>query len=117
MLKKAPLDSKTAKAIMDAGKSVRVSPVEALIVNAFTPPDFLLRCVPDALTSDDSLRYLLGRMWTGKVIDYRRLVAAQERFGELPEEVFRVYRFSPCGIAKLAALKVRDRIPKYLSLM
>ncbi|MBS3127829.1 hypothetical protein J4410_01680 [Candidatus Woesearchaeota archaeon] len=93
---------------------VRVSILEQMIVNAFTLPDLMI----------GATLYLLrkshfpdgDRMIKGKIEDYKRFVLiAEKNDGKIPLRIMELFthvpiiKYSPCGVAKLAALYLRNR--------
>lgn len=107
-------------------EQVKTSVLEDMVVNMFTLPDLLGWCAlysvsklpwPEVLKKSLVIPFPDGdRLVRGKIGDYKLFVALAEQYGgKLPPEVMPLFtnvpviKYSPCGMAKLAALYLRNR--------
>ena len=88
-------------------RDIQVSDEEAGIVNSLTTIDVYLH---QALKGKSTVQEKKERMWEKRVHDYRLFVAMEKHYGgSLPTKVWMLLSTSPCGIAKLYALRKRRK--------
>ena len=95
------LESSYIQSLREKAKNIPISEQEAAIVNKYTSIDAFF-------VGKGNYKERKEKMWLGKVKDYKFFVALlYEESGQLPKNVRQYMEFSPCGQAKLQALKYR----------